>query len=218
MKDENSTELNELQVESPVKASRYESLVRSSKRLGSIATRALSDIKQVLHQEITLPPPAEKFIDNFTRIPGIKTKKKKVDEIAALKKMVKRSHQVLARARTVFPMQLFPDRIVIDRTKITITKRDFFWTSNVIGIRIEDILNVSCSVGPLFGSINIASRVMSSVDHFSVNFLWRNDAIHLKDIIQGYMIAKHNKIDIAELSTRELVETLTELGHDADSQ
>lgn len=218
MKDENSTELSEFQAELPSGSSRYETLVRSSKRLGSIATRALSDIKQVLHQEIALPSPAEKFMDNLARIPGIKTKKKKIDEIAALKKMVKQSHQVLARARTVFPMQLFPDRVVIDRTKITITKRDFFWTSNVIGIRIEDILNVSCSVGPLFGSINIASRVMSSVDHFSVNFLWRNDAIHLKDIIQGYMIAKHNKIDIAELSTRELVETLTELGHDADSQ
>jgi len=218
MKDENSTEFGELPVQFPVNGSRYDSLIRSSKRLGRIATRALGDIKQVLHKEITLPQPAERFMDNLTRIPGIKTKKKKIDEITALKKVVKQSHEVLARARTVFPMELFPDRIVIDRTKITITRRDFFWTSNVIGIRIEDILNVTCSVGPLFGSVNIASRVMSSIDHFSINFLWRNDAIYLKDVIQGYMIAKHNKIDTTELSKKELLETLTELGHDAEPQ
>ncbi|HMH69887.1 MAG TPA: hypothetical protein VK502_00660, partial [Candidatus Saccharimonadales bacterium] len=85
-------------------------------------------------------------------------------------------------------------------------------------IRIEDVLNVGCGVGPLFGSITISSRVMNSVDHFEINFLWRNEAMYLKDIIQGYMIAKHNKIDTSQLAKDEMIETLTELGHDSSAQ
>lgn len=118
-------------------------------------------------------------------------------------------------ANTVFPITLFPDSVTVDRTKVTITKRDFFWTSDVMSIRIEDVLNVSASVGPIFGSLTIASRVMSTIDHFKINHFWRNDAIRLKHIIQGYVIAQHNNIDTAHLTRAELVETLRELGHDS---
>ncbi len=138
-----------------------------------------------------------------------------VDPTENLKKIVKQSHEVLASANTVFPVTLFPDTVVVDRTKVTITRRNFFWSSDVMSIRIEDVLNVSASVGPLFGSLTVASRVMSTIDHFQINYFWRNDAIHLKHIIQGYVIAQHNNLDTAHLSKNELVRTLKELGHDA---
>jgi len=131
--------------------------------------------------------------------------------------MVKRSHQVLANVRTVFPLTLFPDSIVVDRTKISITYRSFFWSSRVISFQVEDVLNVSSSVGPLFGSLTIASRVMSTVDHFPVNFLWRSDAIFLKQLIQGHIIAKNNKLETDQLSQSEMVAMLCELGGDAES-
>jgi hypothetical protein len=104
----------------------------------------------------------------------------------------------------------------VDRTKVTITRRDFFWSSDVMSFRIEDVLNVAASTGPLFGSLTIASRVMSSVDHFKITNFWRSDAIKLKQIIQGYVIAQHNKIDTAHLDKRDLIETLMELGHDSN--
>ncbi len=132
-----------------------------------------------------------------------------------LKSIVSKSHEILMSANTVFPITLFPDSVTVDRTKVTITKRDFFWTSDVMSIRIEDVLNVSASVGPIFGSLTIASRVMSTIDHFKINHFWRNDAIRLKHIIQGYVIAQHNNIDTAHLTRSELVETLRELGHDS---
>lgn len=81
-------------------------------------------------------------------------------------------------------------------------------------MRVEDILNVVSDVGPLFGSINIASRVMNSVDHFQINYLWRGDAIFLKYIIQGYVFARQNNVDVERLPRNELIEMLAELGHD----
>lgn len=138
-----------------------------------------------------------------------------VDPSANLHKAVKQAHEILARANTVFPITLFPDTVLVDRTKVTIIRRNFFWSEDVLSIRIEDVLNVSASVGPLFGSLTIASRVMSTTDHFQINHFWRDDASHLKHIIQGYVIAQHNNIDIAHLSKNELIETLQELGHDS---
>ena len=133
-----------------------------------------------------------------------------------LRKIIEQSHEVLASANTVFPVTLFPDTVFVDRTKVTIIRRDFFWSSDTMSIRIEDVLNVSATLGPLFGSLTIASRVMSTIDHFQINHFWRSDAIHLKHIIQGYVIAQHNKMDITHLPKDELIKTLVEIGHDTN--
>lgn len=137
-----------------------------------------------------------------------------VDSNGDLHKVIKQSHETLASANTVFPMTLFPDTVFVDRTKVTIIRRDFFWSSDTMSIRIEDVLNVSATVGPVFGSLTIASRVMSTIDHFQIRHFWRNDAIYMKRIIQGYVIAQHNKIDTAHLSKQDLIETLLEIGND----
>lgn len=131
-----------------------------------------------------------------------------------LHKVIKQSHETLASANTVFPITLFPDTVFVDRTKVTIIRRDLFWSSDTMSIRIEDVLNVSTTVGPLFGSLTIASRVMSTIDHFQIRHFWRNDAIYMKRIIQGYVIAQHNKIDTTHLLKQDLIETLLEIGND----
>lgn len=136
---------------------------------------------------------------------------KKPDDI---KNIVKMSSEVLAKAKCVFPIDLFPDTIWLDRTKITITKRSFFFSSETISIRIEDVLNASVHMGPWLGSLTIASRVLSSEDHFTINYLKRSDVIRLKHMIQGYVIALHNDIEVSHLPKKELIKTLTDLGQD----
>lgn len=197
----------------------YEMLVRQSKKMGNVATRAFRDVKDILHKEVQLPAWQH---TTFTRasapVQDVEDaqKEKELRDVENLKHIVKKSHEVLASARTVFPVTLFPDSIIVDRTKVSIIKRDFFWTSNTISFQIEDVLNVSCGTGPLFGSLTIASRVMSTIDHFQINFLWRNDAIFFKHLIQGHIIAKNNKLETDKLSRKEMIETLCELGMDSD--
>ena len=206
-------------------AGRYEFLIKLSRRLGGVATRSslLRDVRSFMSQEITYST-LERFLPvskrSSTKPPSTKnaSNKQTAKEASDLKQIVSRSHEILASANTVFPLTLFPDTVTLDRTKVTITKRDFFWSSDVLSIRIEDVLNVSVSFGPLFGSLTIASRVMSTVDHFRIDHFWRHDAIRLKHIIQGYVIAQHNEIDTAHLAKNELTETLMELGHDSNTQ
>lgn len=181
---------------------------RSRTKLGRIATGTLVEIKQFLKRDVPLPS-VEQLIGP-TRIRVDMPHDQLVKDLDKLKEMVTQSHEILASAQTA--LSPFPDGVVVDRTKITITRRNLFWSTNNISIRIEDILNVSTGTGPLFGSLNIASRIMNSTDHFQVNFFWKKDAIHLKRVIQGYMITLHNHIDTSHLSREELIDTLVELG------
>jgi hypothetical protein len=122
------------------------------------------------------------------------------------------SHDVLARATAVFPLALFPDTITVDRTKLTITHRDFFKVGEVLSIGIEDILNITATVGPFFGSIKISTRFFDPNKPYEVDHFWRKDALKIKRIVQGYIIARQKNIDCSALSTKELAATLDRLG------
>lgn len=192
----------------------YQFLLRPSRQLGKAATNAFMNIGSLIQNSQVLAP-VEQLIARSQLALDEQKKSDKKDKMKKLTKIVERSNEVLATATAVFPFDLFPDTVSLDRTKVTITKRSFFWSAEVISIRIEDILNVTTGVGPFFGSLTIASRVMSSVDHFKIDYFWRKDAIRLKHIIQGYVIAHHNNIEISNLSQGEMIETLSALGHDA---
>ena len=173
---------------------------------------ALYATRRFLDSEIVVP--AGGFIPKLVSVDD--RHRESLRKIDKLRNIAKRSHEVLASANTVFPITLFRDSVIVDRSKVTIIQRTFFWTSKTVGIQIEDILNVSCGVGPFFGSLIISVRVMNSTDHFEIDYFWRHDAIHMKHIIQGYMIAKRNKVDLDSLTRRELMQHLSELGHDSD--
>lgn len=129
-----------------------------------------------------------------------------------LKEAIQGSSEVLASSTTAF--KIFPDTLTLDRAKLTVTKRTFFSTAEVVSIRIEDVLNVTAQVGPILGSIKIVSRVMSADKPYEIHGFWRNDAIKLKRVTQGYVIALQRQIDCSNLPTRELANMLEKLGED----
>lgn len=129
-----------------------------------------------------------------------------------LRQAIKGSNQVLFSASTV--LAIFPDSMTIDRAKITIAKRSFYRMADVMSMRIEDVLNATCTVGPIFGTVTIVSRVMNEDQTSSIGRFWRADAKRLKRIIQGYVIALQRHIDCSQLGTRELAQMLEDLGAD----
>ena len=130
-------------------------------------------------------------------------------------KVVEQSQEILAGARTVIlPMNIFPDTVTIDRMKVTINLWESLWSHRFVTLRIQDILNVAANTGLLFGSLTISTRVMNSTDHFVIMGFWNRDVIRLKRVLQGYMIALHQGIDVSGLSTDRLVRKLDELGTD----
>ncbi len=134
------------------------------------------------------------------------------DAKSELQEAIYGSKEILATASTVFT--LFPDTVTIDRQKLTITHRSFFSVAELMSIRVEDVLNVTAYVGPVFGSLSITNRVYNTDVPYSINHLWRDDTMKLKRIIQGYIIAIQKEIDVTPPETKELAAMLDELGHD----
>ena len=246
MEDEKSLTQTPISDDIRTKASPYELLMRQSRKMGKLATRTYDVTKEFLKQDVSVlhpdrvlfgstkpkedQPVDDRIVNDNKDEPGsvgartsqgvregFERSSKTLDPREGLRKIVRKSHQLLASAQTVvLPINLFPDSVSVDRTKVTITKRTFFWTSSVISIRIEDVLNVGCSTGPIFGSLIVSSRVMNSTDHYEINYLWRKDAMYLKQLIQGYVIAQHNQIETSHLNRKELIKTLLELGSDTE--
>lgn len=191
---------------------------KNNKKIGALATNGYFQVREFLTREVPLPQKKD-IVDALTNIiPKRPMQPAKSSETAKndLKDIVKKSNEVLAEASTVFPFTLFPDTVTLDRTKLTITQRNFFMSSKVISIHVEDILNVTSQVGPLFGSLVIAIKGLTSEDHFHIDYFWRKDAIRLKHMVQGYTMALHDKIDLSKLEKKELIATLNELGHDSN--
>lgn len=154
------------------------------------------------------PNPPQNLSDQA--IPG--TKYEKYEAERQLTKAISGSTDMLVRAKTVFPFTLFPDSITIDRTQLTIAHRSFFQVGEVISIRIEDILNVDANVGPFFGSLKVYTRFYTTEKPYTVNWLSRDDALRIKRILHGYLIATKKGVDCSALETRELSTMLDELG------
>ena len=130
-----------------------------------------------------------------------------------LEQEASRALEVLFEANTVFPFVLFPDTVSIDRVKVTVTRRLFFQTAQVISIQIEDVLNVEANTGPFFGSLKIWTRFFNKKP-LMVSWLSRQDAIKIKTILQGYSIARNKQIDTTNVPVDELVALLARLGED----
>ena len=129
-----------------------------------------------------------------------------------LEQAIEGSNQVLASATTV--LALFPDTMIVDRAKVTIIKRNFFRMADIMSMRIEDVLNATCTVGPFLGTVSITSRVLNEDQTSTIGRFWRADAKRLKRVIQGYVIALQRSIDCSALETNELAEMLEKLGAD----
>lgn len=121
------------------------------------------------------------------------------------------SQDMLFIATTIFPFTLFPDTVAVDREKVTVVNRTFFRVAEIVSIRIEDVLNVTADVGPFFGAVKIQTRFFEQDNH-SIKFLRRADALRLKRLLQGYVIASKKEIDCDSFTAEELAKLLDEIG------
>lgn len=134
------------------------------------------------------------------------------DSKLELAQTIQNAHEILVSATTIFPFTLFPDTVTLDRAKLSIAHREFFWTAEVMSIRIEDILNVTADVGPFFGSLKVYTRFFNNDKPYSISFLKRDDALRIKRILQGYVIALQKNINCSTMETKDLANLLHELG------
>lgn len=129
-----------------------------------------------------------------------------------LEEAVERGQNILIEASAVFPFDVFPDTIIIDRQKLTVVHKRFFSIARQkVSVQLSDIKNVQAELGPLFGSLTFTS------EHFinntqTISYLPRKDVLAIQQMVQGFIVAHDEGVDLTQIDNDELKEKLNELG------
>lgn len=132
-------------------------------------------------------------------------------DIQKLESITRGSIEVLMSVETVLPPLIRPSMLYVDRQKLTIVHRSFFGSTDTVSVQMDDINNVEAFIGPMFGEIRIYSKYfVNNVQ--TLGGLWRKDAVTVRRLVQGYMIAHNKGIDCSKIEKEQLISLLVELG------
>lgn len=154
---------------------------------------------------------------------GIKEQAKeeaKVEEVVRKKinTITERNDSVLFEAKAFFPFDLFPDKLIIDTTKLSIISKSFFMTEQVTTVNLKDITDVSVETSLFLGNLNVTylprTPTPSAVhpSHCKISLLRRSQALRAHNILRGLIIANEEKVDIFKIPLDKLTSTLERFG------
>lgn len=139
-----------------------------------------------------------------------KNQKENKDDIQKLQELVTKTRRVLFAISSFFPFDIFPDSIVLDETKVTITTRNFFLAKQEYTFPYEDILDITVEASVLFATLRIF--VEEPKEPFTVRHLKKEEALRAKHMLEGLRICIKEGVDIIKIPTEKLVKDLEEIG------
>jgi hypothetical protein len=119
--------------------------------------------------------------------------------------------ELLVDVQSAFPFTLFPDSINIDRRKITVIHRAFLGRSIVVSVPLADVQRVELFTGPILGSLKITAKFFKDKP-LTVNSLKKSDALFVKRLLDGFIIAIERNVDCSSMPRNELIAMLKGLG------
>jgi len=114
----------------------------------------------------------------------------------------KTQSRVLGHFRQVFPLNVFPDELIIEKLRILHIHRFGPWTTEIISIMGTDIACVNSATGMFFGHIHIKS--LTGGPEILVENLTRKDVIIARALTEG--IALSSREDLTIEHTQDLAQ------------
>ena len=130
----------------------------------------------------------------------------------ALQRAIWDSNEILISAATVLKRRR--QSLTLNRTKLILEEHSSFGGGSVQSFQIEDVYNIDGAIGPVFGTVKIATKFTKPGEPLVVGLFRRKDVLLLKRIVQGYIIALQKQLDLAAIPTEELRDMLYDLGED----
>ncbi len=116
----------------------------------------------------------------------------------------------LYRVKTVFPFDLFPGILTIDKTKIEYAESFFIGTSAET-ILVSDISSVSLTTGFFLATIVISCKVIPQ-KILTINNLPIKQAREAVNIIQGLMVTNESDVDVGAIPAEDIIDSVERLG------
>ncbi len=138
------------------------------------------------------------------------TKDAKVEKAKQKLEALAHTPTVLCQVESAFPFQVFPDKIIIEKDKVTVVHRTFAW-KNIFPIPIANLNGVNVTRDFLFASLAFElSGFESNPD--PVTHIWPAEAAKAKRYILGLINAYKQEIDVMSIPLNELRANLEEIG------
>lgn len=137
--------------------------------------------------------------------PPEKSDSEKVEELLS------KAARVLFKTSTVFPFDLFPDKLIIDEIKISIAYSRFFSSEQIYSVLIKDVSDVTVETTPFLATLKIIDNRYQDNPIILKN-LRRKSALRAHKIIQGLILGREQKIDFSKIEAPDLVKKIEALG------
>lgn len=135
--------------------------------------------------------------------------KDKVDKNNELDILVEKSRKIIFEAKSVFPFELFPDKITICPNRITITRNSLF-SKFEYPIQIENLTGARIYRTIFFATLYIDTFGLAAPE--PIRFLKIDDARLARRYILALIECKKANIDLSKYDTNELREKLKKIG------
>jgi hypothetical protein len=134
-----------------------------------------------------------------------------------MQKFAEEESRVLFQAKSIFPFSLFPDKVIIHPTRVDVVIGEFFKSNYTKTFFIEDIGGVEMVTTPFMASLKISGNKMG-LDPIRVRNFKRKDAIKIKEIIDGLMVAYKRQHELKDIKSEEAIPHLRKAGKSVEKK
>lgn len=167
----------------------------NNKRGGPLVTKKIPDrymrtLTNHLSELPDIPEDMRMYIDRL----------RKTDELTKLARM---SNDILFKCTTVFPFDLFPDTLIIDKTKVNFIFKEFFLSETVHSIMLKNVKDIQIEASLFFAKLIIVPDVYVG-QPTNISYLSKSCALEARRIIQGLMLCSKEGIDLSDLDAKDI--------------
>jgi hypothetical protein len=131
--------------------------------------------------------------------------------------VVSKSERILFVTKTVFPFTFFPDKLIIDETKVIVIYGIFFMSQSSFPMLISDLRNVVLTTNIFFSSLSFELAGLEQNPRI-ISYLPKEDATMAQKLITGLMVLQKEKANLQGLSEKEVIEYSLKAGETFVSQ
>lgn len=102
--------------------------------------------------------------------------------------------RILGEFSQVFPLSIFPDKLIVEELRVIWVRKLGPWASEIISIMATDIACVNASRGPFFGHVHLKS--VTGGPEILVVGLWARHAYRIRDLVEGIAMASREGLKI----------------------
>ena len=137
--------------------------------------------------------------------------KDKIEELSRLNKVVEGSNRVIFSTKSVFPIDFFPDEIVIEENKIDIKLGMFFFSKKIVSAPIATLNTAAATADLFFGTLRLEIEG-DNANPRQICFLWPSEAMKARRVISGLILCHKQGIDLSKFDIEYVKKKVEEIG------